>query len=54
MRALERRQGLRIACPEEIAFHMGFIDRDQLARLGAALAKSEYGKYLLDIAGSDN
>ena len=53
VRALERRQGLRIACPEEIAFHMGFIDRDQLLNLGRALEKSEYGHYLLDIAGRE-
>jgi len=47
---LERRQGMRIACPEEIAFGQGFIDRDQLARLGAALGKSDYARYLTSIA----
>jgi glucose-1-phosphate thymidylyltransferase len=47
---LERRQGMRIACPEEIAFGQGFIDRDQLARLGAALGKSDYAQYLTSIA----
>jgi glucose-1-phosphate thymidylyltransferase len=47
---LERRQGVRIACPEEIAFGQGFIDRDQLRQLGAALGKSDYARYLTDIA----
>jgi glucose-1-phosphate thymidylyltransferase len=50
VRALERRQGLRIACPEEVAFELGFIDRGQLERLGRAMPNSEYGKYLLGIA----
>ena len=47
---LEKRQGLKIACPEEIAFGQGFIDRDQLARLGAALGKSDYARYITGIA----
>ncbi|WP_035654904.1 glucose-1-phosphate thymidylyltransferase RfbA [Bradyrhizobium sp. STM 3809] len=51
--SLERRQGLRIACPEEIAFNRGFIDRDQLERLGARLGKCDYGQYLLSIASAD-
>jgi glucose-1-phosphate thymidylyltransferase len=47
---LERRQGFRIACPEEVAFNQGFIDRAQLERLGAALGKSAYGRYVCDLA----
>jgi glucose-1-phosphate thymidylyltransferase len=50
VRTLERRQGFRIACPEEIAFDNGWIDRAQLTALGRALAKSGYGQYLLGIA----
>lgn len=50
--ALETRQGLKVACPEEIAFRNGFIDRQQLERLARPLEKSGYGTYLLDIARS--
>lgn len=46
---VESRQGLKIACPEEIAYRMGYIDADQLEALATPLAKSAYGKYLLDI-----
>ena len=44
---LERRQGLKISCPEEIAWHHGWIDAEQLARLAQPLAKNGYGQYLL-------
>ncbi len=50
VRALEKRQGMKMACPEEVAFRMGFIDRDQLLRLARALGSSAYGQYLADIA----
>lgn len=46
---LEKRQGLKIACPEEIAYRMGFIDRAQLEALAQPLMKSGYGKYLLQL-----
>jgi glucose-1-phosphate thymidylyltransferase len=49
-RALEKRQSFRIACPEEIAFRMGYIDRRQLAELAASLSASQYGRYLQEIA----
>ena len=44
---LEQRQGLKIACPEEIAWRMGYINADQLRKLGEGLASSSYGQYLL-------
>jgi len=46
---IERRQGLKIACPEEIAWRMGYIDAAQLRRLAGPLAKSGYGEYLLRV-----
>ena len=50
---LQHRQGFRVCCPEETAFRMGFIDSAQLEKLGEALGKSDYGKYLLSIASGD-
>jgi len=46
---IERRQGLKIACPEEIAFRMRYIDAAQLEKLGGAMVKNGYGRYLLSI-----
>ena len=46
IRAIEKRQGLKICCPEEIAYRMGFIDRQQIERLAAPMGNSEYGRYL--------
>jgi glucose-1-phosphate thymidylyltransferase len=52
VRVLEERQGLKICCPEEIAFSNGFIDAEQLERLAKPLIKSGYGDYLLRVAKS--
>ncbi len=49
VQTIERRQGLKVSCPEEIAYRLGFIDAAQLERLATPLAKSGYGKYLLDM-----
>lgn len=44
---IEKRQGLKVACPEEIAYRMNYIDAEQVRRLAAPLAKNNYGRYLL-------
>jgi glucose-1-phosphate thymidylyltransferase len=49
IQTLEKRQGLKISCPEEIAWRQGWIDDEQLRRIAAPLAKSGYGQYLLRI-----
>ena len=49
IRSLERRQGLKIGCPEEVAWRVGFIDDAQLYSLSVELTKSGYGKYLQNI-----
>jgi glucose-1-phosphate thymidylyltransferase len=46
---VELRQGLKIACPEEVAYHLGLIDGQQLRQLAAKLAKSSYGRYLVGL-----
>ncbi len=50
---LQNRQGFKVACPEEIAYYMHWISRQQLIELASALRNNEYGRYLLDIAASD-
>ena len=49
VRTISSRQGLKVACPEEIAWRMGFIDDDQLAARAQPLLKSGYGRYLLEL-----
>jgi glucose-1-phosphate thymidylyltransferase len=50
IQTVESRQGLKIGCPEEIAFRKGFIDLGALVKLGESLGKTEYGRYLLALA----
>lgn len=53
IRVVEERQGLKIACPEEIAYRMGYIDAEQLAQLAEPLAKNGYGQYLFQILAQE-
>jgi glucose-1-phosphate thymidylyltransferase len=50
IQTIQDRQGLMISCPEEIAYTKGFIDRDQLLKLGQELSSNSYGQYILDVA----
>jgi glucose-1-phosphate thymidylyltransferase len=49
VQTIEHRQGLKIACPEEIAFHNGYIDAAQLEKLAKPLLKNAYGQYLMKL-----
>ena len=51
--AVQSRQGLMVACPEELAWRNGFITNEDLKRLAKPLAKNEYGMYLLKLANGD-
>jgi glucose-1-phosphate thymidylyltransferase len=51
VQTLEKRQGMKVACLEEIAFRLGFIDRDQVLILAKSLERSGYGKYLMELIG---
>ncbi|MCP3939965.1 MAG: glucose-1-phosphate thymidylyltransferase RfbA [Desulfobacteraceae bacterium] len=53
IKVVEDRQGLKIACPEEIAFRMGWINADQLAKMAQPVSKNGYGKYLLELLDRD-
>ncbi len=53
IQTLEQRQGFKIACVEEIAYRQGYIDAEQLYRLAKPLAKSGYGRYLMDIINTE-
>jgi glucose-1-phosphate thymidylyltransferase len=50
---IQERQGLKIACLEEIAYQKGYLSREELVALGKSMGKSSYGEYLLRIAGED-
>jgi glucose-1-phosphate thymidylyltransferase len=46
---IEKRQGLKIACPEEIAYRMGYISAEDVERLAVPMSKNGYGQYLLSV-----
>jgi glucose-1-phosphate thymidylyltransferase len=50
---IEQRQGLKVGCPEEISYHKGYIDAAQLERLAHPMRKNDYGRYLLELLGSE-
>ncbi len=53
VQVVQERQGLKISCPEEIAYRLGYIDAKQIERLAAPLAKNGYGRYLLELLERD-
>jgi glucose-1-phosphate thymidylyltransferase len=52
IQAIEQRQDLKVACPEEVALNMGYVTRDHVRRLGEAMQTSEYGQYLIRLVAS--
>jgi glucose-1-phosphate thymidylyltransferase len=50
---IQKRQGLKIACIEEIAWRLGYIDKEQVLRLAEPYVKNEYGQYLIDVVNED-
>ena len=53
VRAIQERQGLKIACIEEIAYHLGYIDEDRLKKLAEGMINNEYGQYLMSIVNGE-
>jgi glucose-1-phosphate thymidylyltransferase len=53
IQAIQERQGLKVACLEEIAYRNGYIDRARLAEIGRSMSKNSYGAYLLNLAGEE-
>ena len=51
---IEQRQGLKVSCPEEISYRMGYIDREQVLRLADPMKKNSYGKYLMELVEDES
>jgi glucose-1-phosphate thymidylyltransferase len=54
IQAIEQRQGLKVACPEEVAYKMGFIDRAAVLAVARTMEKNEYGQYLFRMIEEEN
>ncbi|MEX0830360.1 MAG: sugar phosphate nucleotidyltransferase, partial [Nitrospirales bacterium] len=54
IQVLQERQGLMVACPEEIAYTMGYIQADDVARMGTDMKNNSYGRYLLNLVKSQS
>jgi len=54
IQAIEERQGQKVACPEEVAYRMGYITADDLRRIGRGMASNQYGQYLLQLAEEES
>jgi glucose-1-phosphate thymidylyltransferase len=52
--AIENRQGLKVACPEEVAYRMGYISREDIMKIGRSMSKNGYGQYLISLAEEDS
>ena len=53
IQAIEQRQDLKVACPEEVALNMGYITAEDVRRIGHSMEKNEYGQYLLRLIGDE-
>jgi len=53
MQAIQERQGLKVSCIEEISYNLGYINKEQLAKLAAGMAKNEYGQYLMELIAEE-
>ena len=53
VQTIEKRQGLQICCPEEIAYENGWINKEQVAKIANKLKKNEYGKFLKDLVDDE-
>jgi len=53
IQAIQERQGLKVSCLEEIAYTLGYIDKEQLAYLAADMMKNEYGQYLMELIAEE-
>lgn len=53
IKIIQKRQGIKVACIEEIAYRMGYIDKNQVRRLAESFLKNDYGQYLIQIVDEE-